>query len=232
MPAGCRRLLRLTLPSPSRPLERSLGARARLVLANNPDGSLSALLDDCADAVVDALLSKPIWARSEFDDQTARIRSALPEATARIITDVERVLAAAHEVRRVLPEHPPPAQADSIADIRAQLRGLLPAGFVAATGRRRLPDLVRYLTAIGRRLETLPRDPATDRARMARVQAVQQAYDELRRALPTVRAGASDLADIRWQIEELRVSLWAQQLGTPRPVSEQRIFRALDAVVA
>jgi ATP-dependent helicase HrpA len=88
------------------------------------------------------------------------------------------------------------------------------------------------LTAIGRRLETLPRDPATDRARMARVQAVQQAYDELRRALPTVRAGASDLADIRWQIEELRVSLWAQQLGTPRPVSEQRIFRALDAVVA
>jgi len=222
----------LTLPSPARPLERSLGARARLVLVSNPDGSLPALLEDCADAAVDALMSGLPWSRSEFDEQAARIRPALPGATAQIAADVERVLAAAHEVRRALPERPPPAQADAVADIRAQLRGLLPPGFVTAAGRRRLPDLVRYLTAIGRRLQALPRDPAIDRARMGRVHVVQQAYDDLRRALPGVRAEAADLTEIRWQIEELRVSLWAQQLGTPRPVSEQRIFRALDAVVA
>jgi ATP-dependent helicase HrpA len=76
----------------------------------------------------------------------------------------------------------------------------------------------------------LPRDVDTDRARMARVRVVQQAYDELIRALPTGRAAEDDVQTIRWQIEELRVSLWAQQLGTPRPISEQRIFRTIDAI--
>ena len=65
---------------------------------------------------------------------------------------------------------------------------------------------------------------------MRRVHAVQDAYDELVRALPPARRAAADVRDIAWQIEELRVSLWAQQLGTPRPVSEQRIYRAIDAV--
>jgi ATP-dependent helicase HrpA len=59
---------------------------------------------------------------------------------------------------------------------------------------------------------------------------VQQAYDELVRALPPSRAAGPDVQDIGWLIEELRVSLWAQQLGTARPVSEKRVFRALDAI--
>jgi ATP-dependent helicase HrpA len=66
---------------------------------------------------------------------------------------------------------------------------------------------------------------------MARVHAVQQAYDELVAALSPARAAASDVSEIARQIEEFRVSLWAQQLGTPRPVSEQRIYRAIDAVL-
>jgi ATP-dependent helicase HrpA len=65
---------------------------------------------------------------------------------------------------------------------------------------------------------------------MQRVHAVRAAYDELVGALPTGRADAADVREISRQIEELRVSLWAQQLGTPRPVSEQRIYRAIDAV--
>jgi ATP-dependent helicase HrpA len=62
------------------------------------------------------------------------------------------------------------------------------------------------------------------------VHVIQDAYDELVRAVPPARAAADDLREIGWQVEELRVSLWAQQLGTPRPVSEQRIFRAIDAI--
>jgi ATP-dependent helicase HrpA len=110
------------------------------------------------------------------------------------------------------------------------LRRLLPPGFVAATGRDRLPDLARYLGAIGRRLEVLPRDAAVDAARMQRIAAVSAAYEDLVAALPSGRTGAADVQAIRWQLEELRVSLWAQQLGTPRPVSEQRIYRAIDAI--
>jgi ATP-dependent helicase HrpA len=66
---------------------------------------------------------------------------------------------------------------------------------------------------------------------MQRVHAVQDAYDELVDALPAGRQSAANVRDIGRQIEELRVSLWAQQLGTPRPVSEQRIYRAIDAVL-
>ena len=65
---------------------------------------------------------------------------------------------------------------------------------------------------------------------MVRVSAVQDACDELVAALSPARAAAADVRDIAWMIEELRVSLWAQQLGTARPVSEQRIFRAIDGV--
>jgi len=67
-----------------------------------------------------------------------------------------------------------------------------------------------------------------DRERMDRVLAVQDAYDELLQALPPSRAVAPDVVDIGRMIEELRVSLWAQQLGTARPVSEQRILRAIS----
>ncbi len=230
MRGGTRRLLRLVLPSPGKAVERTLSARARLVLGTNPDGSLGALLDDCADAAVDALTPAPAWTHAEFEALRAHVGADLIATTRAIVTLVERVLAAAHEVRLALPEDPPKPQAEAIDDIRAQFRGLLPSGFVAATGRARLADLARYVTAIGRRLERLPRDVDTDRGRMLRVHAVQGEYDDLVRALPKGRAAADDVRAIGWQIEELRVSLWAQQLGTPRPVSERRIFRAIDAI--
>ncbi|MDT4942637.1 MAG: ATP-dependent helicase HrpA, partial [Pseudonocardiales bacterium] len=230
MRAGTRRLLRLVLPSPVRAVERTLSARARLVLGSNPDGSIGALIDDAADATVDALVGDPAWTKTEFGALRDRVGADLVAVTQAVVSDVERVLAAAHEVRLALPDRPPPAQTESIEDVRAQFRALLPPGFVTVTGRPRLADLARYVTAIGRRLDRLPRDVDTDRARMARVRVVQQAYDELIRALPPGRAAEDDVQTIRWQIEELRVSLWAQQLGTPRPISEQRIFRTIDAI--
>jgi ATP-dependent helicase HrpA len=143
---------------------------------------------------------------------------------------VEKVLSAAQEVQLLLPDRPSAAQIDAITDVNAQLGRLMPPGFVTITGHARLADLTRYLTAIGRRLERLPHAMAADRERMQRVRAAQDAYDELVHALPAARGRAADVRDIAWQIEELRVSLWAQQLGTPRPVSEQRIYRAIDAV--
>jgi ATP-dependent helicase HrpA len=231
MRGGTRRLLRLVLASPVKQLERSLSARARLILGTNPDGTLDALLGDCADAVVDALMVHPVWTCAEFEQLRSRVGADLLPETQRAVTLVERVLAAAHEVRRALPEQPPASQAESIDDIKEQFRQLLPKGFVTAAGTARLPDLARYITAIGRRLDRLSYDGEIDRARMQRVHAVQGAYRDLVRALPPGRAAAEDVRAIGWQIEELRVSLWAQQLGTPRPVSEQRIYRAIDAIV-
>ncbi len=229
-PSGSRRLLRLAGPSIAKPVERELDLRTRLVLGNNPDGTLSALLDDCADAAVALHVPEPVWTRDEFISARTRLSGALVTSTLDVVRRVEKVLAALHDVQLALPDVPSPAQADAVADIRAQLARLVPVGFVAATGVSRLGDLVRYLTAVSRRLERLPHALNADRERMTRVAAVQDAYDELLAALSPARAAAADVRDIGWLIEELRVSLWAQQLGTARPVSEQRIFRALDAV--
>jgi ATP-dependent helicase HrpA len=230
MPAGVRRLLRLATPSPVKAAERSLSTRARLVLGANPDGSIAALLDDCADAAVDALMTTVPWTRAEFAELRAKVAAQLVPQTIDVAHRAERVLTAAHDVRRALPAEPRPQLAGAVGDIRDQFRRLLPVGFVTRAGQARLPDLARYLAAIARRLELLPRDAEVDAARMGRVHAVQNAYDELVRALPATRAAAADVQAIGWQLEELRVSLWAQQLGTPRPVSEKRIYRAIDAV--
>ncbi|OBF12592.1 ATP-dependent RNA helicase HrpA [Mycobacterium sp. ACS4054] len=224
---GLRRLVRLCVASPVKSIERQLSPRSRLALGANPDGSLTALLEDCADAATDALVTGPVWTRDEFSALCDRVGKALASSTVDIVGRVERVLAAAQQVHLLLPGQPPPAQADAIADIRAQLERLLPPGFVTVTGRPRLADLTRYLTAIRQRLDRLPHAIAADRDRMQRVHAVQRAYDELAATPPPA---TDDIRDIAWQIEELRVSLWAQQLGTPRPVSEQRIYRAIDAL--
>ncbi|MDT4959267.1 MAG: ATP-dependent helicase HrpA, partial [Pseudonocardiales bacterium] len=230
MRAGTRRLLRLSVVSPAKAVERTLTTRARLVLGANPDGSMGALLEDCADAALDALVPAAPWTRADFAAVRDRVTQQLVAETAAVTGLVETVLAAAHDVRLALPANPPKAHVEAIEDVRAQFRHLLPAGFVTAAGRGRLRDLARYVTAVGRRLELLPRDVEADRGRMLRVHTVQEVYAELVAALPPTRAAAEDVTDIGWLIEELRVSLWAQQLGTPRPVSEKRIYRAIDAI--
>ncbi|MBX7448722.1 ATP-dependent RNA helicase HrpA [Mycolicibacterium sp. 3033] len=229
-PAGTRRLLRLTGPSVVKQVEKALDMRTRLSLGTNPDGSLAALIEDCADAAMQVLVPEIIWTRADFEQARVRVSQSLVATTLDVVRRAEKVVAALHEVSLALPDAPSAAQADAVADIRAQLGRLVPAGFVAAVGAPRLADLTRYLIAISRRLERLPQAPGADRERMARVDAVQHAYDEVVAALSPTRAAAADVRDIGWMIEELRVSLWAQQLGTPRPVSEQRIYRALDAI--
>ena len=232
MRTGLRRLLRFGAPSPVKALEKQLDPRRRLSLGANPDGSLAALLEDCADAAVDVLAAEPVWTKEQFAAARHRVREGIASMTADILGRVETVLAALHAAQVALPDDPPPAQAEAAADIRAQLSALAPAGFVTGTGAAHLGDLARYLSAISRRLERLPHGLSADRERMQRVRAVQDAYDELRAALSPARAQAEDVRAIARMIQEFRVSLWAQQLGTPRPVSEQRIYRAIDDILA
>lgn len=229
---GVRRLLRCDIASPVKAVERQLDSKTRLMLKANPDGSLTALIDDCADAAIDALTPPTVWTRAEYVALRTRVAATLVPATADVVGRVARVLEAARDTQVALPAQPPPAQAEAIADITDQLDALLAPGFVAATGRAHLADLTRYLIAAQRRLEQLPRAPQADRERMLRVRAVQDAYRDLLAALPSARHRDEAVRDIARQIQELRVSLWAQQLGTPRPVSEQRIYRAIDALLA
>jgi ATP-dependent helicase HrpA len=140
---------------------------------------------------------------------------------------VVRILDAARALeRRLEPLTAVPLQ-PARADVRAQLERLVHPGFVAATGVARLPDVERYLQGALRRLERLPDATAVDRDRMNAVLELERAYRERLRAAP----GASGLRDVPWMLEELRVSHFAQSLGTRGPVSAKRIRRALDEAV-
>jgi ATP-dependent helicase HrpA len=115
--------------------------------------------------------------------------------------------------------------------MRAQLSGLIYPGFVTATGYRRLPQLTRYLRGMERRLDKLPENPARDATSMAVARRAEQAYRQAIADLPAARRALrdnADVADVRWMLEELRVSLFAQTLGTQIPVSENRILGALS----
>ena len=121
--------------------------------------------------------------------------------------------------------------APALDDMRAQFAGLIYPGFIAETGSARLPDLVRYLRGMLRRLDKLGGNQARDAERMAVVRRLAADYDAVRRELPPEARVRADVVAIRWQLEELRVSLFAQVLGTPGPVSEKRIRAALDALL-
>jgi ATP-dependent RNA helicase HrpA len=137
-----------------------------------------------------------------------------------MITTVRDVLAARQDVDRRLAGRTGPA----FDDMRAQLAALVYRGFITATGYQRLPDLVRYLHGIARRIEKLPERPDRDADWMRSVHFVHNAYRELRAQVPD----GEEPRRIRWMIEELRISYFAQTLGTPYPVSEKRILRAMD----
>ncbi len=232
---GSRRLLMLNAPSPVRPVVARLSNEVKLGIAHNPHGSVPALLDDCVACAVDSLLVEcggPAYDEAGFTALLAHVRGELTDRVFDVVSLVARILSAAHRVEEQLRSTSYPALQPSATDMRTQLSRLVYRGFVTATGRQRLPDVFRYLRGVEGRAERLADDPARDQLRMARIERMQHAYASLLQRLPADPDKRRAGHEIRWQIEELRISVFAQDLGTPRPVSEQRILRAMDDLLA
>ncbi|WP_200209877.1 ATP-dependent RNA helicase HrpA [Micromonospora coerulea] len=229
--AGTRRLLRLTVPSPAKFLQGRLSNEAKLALSRNPHGGVQQLIEDAAGAAIDKLIADaggPAWDAEGFAALRDKVRADLVDTVVDVMDRVRRVLAAAYAVEQRLGATRNLAVVAALADIRAQLAGLVHAGFITETGYARLPDLLRYLTAIERRLDRLAGNPQRDKSQQDRVAVVQKEYQDMLAALPPSRRQSAAVRQIRWMIEELRVNVFAQALGTPYPVSEQRIYRAMD----
>ena len=235
---GTRRLLLLQVPSGVRAVASELPVSVKLSISRHPYPSAVALLDDCAACAADQVIAAaggPAWDAAGSERLLEAARSApsgLRAATAEVVGAVARALGEAHEVEVRLGRATSPALAPAVADMRSQLAALIYPGFVSQTGARHLPDLVRYLRAIDRRLDKAPDDLRRDAERTAVVHRVEDAYQQVRRDLTASGRGGDDDGTVRWMIEELRVSLFAQTLGTPVRVSEQRILTALDHLAA
>jgi ATP-dependent helicase HrpA len=228
---GTRRLILRQVPSGARAVALRLPASAKLAMGRQPYPSVPALLDDCAAAAADQIIAAaggPVWDRAGFEALLAEARARLAAVTADVVSAVARVLAAAHEVETGLAGVTSPVLAAAAADLREQLAGLVFAGFVSETGAARLADVTRYLQAMRRRLDKMADSPGRDAALMATVHEVTGEYEDTLAALSPGRRASEQARAVRWMIEELRVSLFAQALGTRGPISEKRIRRALE----
>jgi ATP-dependent RNA helicase HrpA len=230
MRLGVRRLLMLSVASPGPAIVKSLGNAEKLALGLNPHGSVPALLDDCYAAAVDEIVDDcggPAWDRDGFAVLCEQVAARAPDLVGDIVRTVEAVLVDAYAIDRRLSGRAELALLPALTDMRAQWAGLIHPGFVADAGRKELRHYQRYLAAMGERLDKLPAEPRRDAVLMSSMAEVQAAYRSGLESLPPDTAPSAALVEIRWMLEELRVSLWAQHRRTARPVSVQRVAKAL-----
>ncbi|MGW2948565.1 ATP-dependent RNA helicase HrpA [Streptomyces eurythermus] len=230
---GTRRLILRNIPvNPAKFASEKLTNQQKLALSANPHGSIQALFDDCAMAAADKLIADfggPVWDEESYRKLYDKVRAEIVDTTVRTVAQVQQVLAAWQACERRLKAVRSPALLANLTDVRKQLDALVKPGFVTWAGIRRLPDLMRYLVAADRRLQQMPTNVQRDTTRMEKVHEMQDEYAWLLEQLPQGRPVPQQVLDIRWMIEELRVSYFAHALGTAYPVSDKRIVKAIDA---
>lgn len=231
---GLRRLLLKQIPSPVKHLQKSLSNKAKLSMYFNPWGKIETLIEDCIAAAVDAVIDEQLDAGNKLRDEVGferlkeQVRGELNERVEKIALGVEQSLTHTQSVRKALKGRIPLDQIQSRGDIQEQLDKLIFPGFVSKFGEHRLDDIVRYLKAMQRRLDKLPVDPNKDRLMTITLSQLQEAYNAVLKRYKSDTLIPQDVVEIRWMIEELRVSFFAQTLGTKYPISEKRVKQAIE----
>ncbi|EGQ9394364.1 ATP-dependent RNA helicase HrpA [Vibrio cholerae] len=232
MRAGQRRLILLNVPSPIKYLHANLPNKSKLGLYFNPYGKVLDLIDDCIACGVDKLIEERggmVWEPQAFEALKEHVRAELGDTVVEIAKQVETILTTAYNINKRLKGKVDFTMAFALSDVKAQIEGLIFSGFATECGWKRLPDILRYMRTIERRMEKLPVDPNKDRLHMLKIESVANKYKELLNKIPKGMAIPDNVREIRWMLEELRVSYFAQQLGTPYPVSDKRIINAIEA---
>ena len=230
---GVLRLVLLGVPSPSSYVQEHLTSQEKLALAASPYPSAAALIEDCRAAVARKVIQSTSADGSVRDEASfARVRDAvsavLVDELFACVSLVARILTIARDVERGIKAQNSLALLGPLNDIRTQLSGLLHPGFVSAAGVDRLAHFPRYLEGMRERLQTLASEPGKDRARMTEYERMATVFTDAGGTIPLAPDAAPALVEVRWLLEEYRVSVFAQRLGTAQPVSPQRIMKALS----
>ena len=233
MRGGVIRLLALRVPAPDRYVLEHLNNTEKLTFSQNPHGSVSALIADCVLAAIDKLTPAELpWDKAAFDALYELVRAELIDTVFTVTAVVERILGSTRRIEKQLKGSTSLALISALNDMKSQLEQLVFPGFVARTGYAQLSQLPRYLAGIEKRLEKLPNNVQRDGLNMSVVQALEDDYDDAVSALLPGRRAGAELTRVRWMIEELRVSLFAVELGTAYSVSEKRIRTVLNQALA
>jgi ATP-dependent helicase HrpA len=229
---GIRRLLVLATPTPVAYVQEHLSNEEKLSLAASAYPGTRALLDDCLAACVDDELRARhpdglVRTRSEFETVRDAIAARVMERMFETVALVARILRTAREADRAIAGASSISLMAALGDVRAQLDGLVPNGFVSSTGLERLRHLPRYLEAIVMRLRKLVENPGRDRQAMNQLDPSIASFEAAGGRIPIDPEAPERLVRVRWMLEELRVGLFAQELRTAETVSPQRIAKAL-----
>ncbi|WP_128435378.1 ATP-dependent RNA helicase HrpA [Streptomyces cyaneus] len=231
---GTRRLILRNIPvNPAKFASEKLTNAQKLALSANPHGSIQALFDDCAMAAADKLIGDfggPAWDEESYRKLYDKVRAEIVDTTVRTVGQVQQVLAAWQAAERRLKAVRSPALLANLTDVRKQLDALVRPGFVTEAGLGRMPDLMRYLIAVDRRLQQMPTNVQRDTTRMEKVHEMQDEYAWLLEQMPQGRPVPQQVLDVRWMLEELRVSYFAHALGTAYPISDKRIVKTIDTL--
>ncbi|WP_156762151.1 ATP-dependent RNA helicase HrpA [Microbacterium karelineae] len=227
--SGLRRLLLLTVPSPVSYIQEHLSAQEKLALAAAPYPSAKAVIEDCRAAVADAAIARhgAVRTRADFDRVRNEVSAGSVDDVFEAVSLVAKILTAWREVERAMKKANSMTLLGALNDVRGQLEGLVHAGFVRETGLDRLRHVPRYLEGARVRLEALPDNPGRDRAWMTEFERAHQAFVDAGGAIPLPEDADERLVRARWMLEELRVGLFAQRLGTAETVSVQRVAKVL-----
>ena len=228
---GVARLALLALPQQARYWQKRVSEDRELVLQSRglelaqplPDAVAERIFIDCF-APADAPLPR---SREAFTRRLEEGRGRLEEVGGRLVETVRSLLREWRAVRGAVDAARNPASAGAVADVNAQLAALLPPDFIESTPHPWLGHVPRYLKAIARRLRHLPAEARRDAELAARVRPFAEALRTQWRVSEGLTGPRPELRQLRWMIEEFRVSLFAQDLKTTTRVSEPRLAEQL-----
>jgi len=224
---GVVELVMKTLPSPIKHLQQKLPNKSKLVLYFNPFGKIDQLIQDCIRAVIKNELKELPRTQADFDKFRESVRANLNESVYQVAVEIEQILSIGHKIAKQLKGKVSLDMIQAQAYIKAHLESLIYKGFISDCGVERLPDVKRYMNALNKRLEKLKVDAVKDRQNQIELDKVYDLYDKALSKVPKGVDAPIELEDIYWMIEELRVSMFAQNLGTKYPISVKRIKQAL-----
>ncbi|WP_125100363.1 ATP-dependent RNA helicase HrpA [Leucobacter chromiireducens] len=233
---GIRRLLALSSPSPASYIRAHLSNQEKLLLGAGPYRSLDQAIADVSLAAADRVIRRHapdglVWRAEVFDSLANDYARTLIDDIYAAIALTARVLDGARLARKAIDQAKSIQVLSQVSDAAQQIDGLVWAtntfGFVSHTGLDRLERLPVYLDAIQQRMRALTENPGRDRAWQNEIDRVRGAFEQGGGKIPLPEDAPEHLARARWLLEELRVSLFAQQLRTAEPVSAQRIMKVL-----
>ncbi len=228
---GVSELIIKSLPSPIKYLQQKLPNKSKLVMYFNPFGKIDELINDCIRAVIFHHVGNDIpRTEQEFEQVCETLRGDLNDLVLAVALKVEKILVVGHKISKQIKGKVSLDMLQAQAHIGAHLDSLIFKGFISEAGVDKLDDLLRYIKALEKRLDKIKVDANKDRANQIELDKLYEQYDRLMDKLAKDQPVPEALREVYWMLEELKVSMFAQTLGTKYPISGKRIKQAMAEI--